>query len=109
MDGTVISRRLRLEAAPLSCIGRFDALPIRHSELLFASSRTLLCLTAKGKWSNLRAERNDYTASKRLSLCLLISKAEVYLGYGPADPHSFHSFSQFQIPDVTLIGNGNPS
>jgi hypothetical protein len=26
-----------------------------------------------------------------------------------ADPHSFHSFSQFQIPDVTLIGNGNPS
>ena len=28
---------------------------------------------------------------------------------GAHHSYSFHSFSQFQIPDVTLIGNGNPS
>ncbi len=27
----------------------------------------------------------------------------------PVAPHSFHSFSQFQIPDVTASGNGDPS
>ena len=27
----------------------------------------------------------------------------------PAAPHSVHNFSQFQIPDVTAIGNGNSS
>jgi hypothetical protein len=26
----------------------------------------------------------------------------------PGDPHSFHNFSQFQIPYATLCGNGNP-
>jgi hypothetical protein len=25
------------------------------------------------------------------------------------DPDSFHNFSQFQSPDVTWLGNGNPS
>jgi len=32
-----------------------------------------------------------------------------YLPGPPGDPQSFHSFSQFQIPAVTLIGKGNPS
>jgi hypothetical protein len=27
----------------------------------------------------------------------------------PGDPHSFHSFSQFQMPAVTLFGKRNPS
>ena len=33
----------------------------------------------------------------------------LYLPGPPGDPQSFHSFSQFQIPAVTLIGKGNPS
>jgi hypothetical protein len=34
---------------------------------------------------------------------------EIASGTPPDDPHSSHSFSQFQIPAVTLLGNGNPS
>jgi hypothetical protein len=40
---------------------------------------------------------------------LLLLDADSGIAVAHVDPISFHSFSQFQIPDVTAIGNGNPS
>ena len=44
-------------------------------------------------------------------MCLLASRAYLLRGRvgPPDDPHSLHSFSQFQIPYANSFGNGNPS
>jgi hypothetical protein len=43
-------------------------------------------------------------AAARFCYALLESSPEP-----PGHPHSFHSFSQFQIPDATSFDNENPS